>query len=156
ELSRDAGRSAFVIFQIRVFSCGRNNLDPMRKLVLRDYTANVLHKLSLYNDNVMEEFYLRTDKKEHVAEIIRGKNKNIWLGKVKKLVLRDYTVNVLPKLVLHGDNVLEVLRLDASKKTCLRNNGNKRQQHKTREGEEIGIGGCARDIVQKLYLEYVK
>ncbi|OIR55621.1 MAG: uncharacterized protein A8A55_3633, partial [Amphiamblys sp. WSBS2006] len=84
----------------------------VRKLELRDYAVNALPKLVLHKENLMEEFSLSATKEEHVSEIIHADNNSICFGKVKRLVLRGYSINVLPKLVLHKENVMEEFRLD--------------------------------------------
>ncbi|OIR58949.1 MAG: uncharacterized protein A8A55_0278 [Amphiamblys sp. WSBS2006] len=42
-------------------------------------------------------------------------NNSIWVGKLKKLEPSDYTMSILPKLRIHEENVMEFLRLSASK-----------------------------------------
>ncbi|OIR56167.1 MAG: uncharacterized protein A8A55_3088, partial [Amphiamblys sp. WSBS2006] len=91
-------------------------LRKVKKMKLRDYTVNILHRLVLHEENLMEEFHLEANKEEHVFEIIHAKNNNVLLGKVKRLELRDYTINILPKLVLHEENVMERFHLNADKK----------------------------------------
>ncbi|OIR55850.1 MAG: uncharacterized protein A8A55_3404, partial [Amphiamblys sp. WSBS2006] len=132
-------------------------LGRVKKLELWGYPVNILPRLVLHGENVMDEFCLNADKKEHVAEIIRVESKSIWLGKMKRLELRDYAVNVLPKLVLHGENIIEELRLDAAKKEHV-SEIMKTKDSSTRLGKvkKFESRRYASNIVQKLCLEYVE
>ncbi|OIR57137.1 MAG: uncharacterized protein A8A55_2109 [Amphiamblys sp. WSBS2006] len=87
-------------------------LEKINNLELRNYAANILPKLSLHGENAMEMFYLNAEKTEHVSEIAKTKNNSIKLGKVKKLELKVFGINILPKLVLHEENVMEEFRLN--------------------------------------------
>ncbi|OIR55581.1 MAG: uncharacterized protein A8A55_3673, partial [Amphiamblys sp. WSBS2006] len=87
----------------------------VRKLELRDYAVNALPKLVLHKENLMGEFSLEAAKEEYVSEIIHADNNSIWFGKMKRLVLRGYAINVLPKLVLHKENIMEEFSLEVAK-----------------------------------------
>ncbi|OIR57381.1 MAG: uncharacterized protein A8A55_1858 [Amphiamblys sp. WSBS2006] len=86
-----------------------NNLD------LELFAISILPKLKLHEENEMEEFSLSADKEEYVSEVTRAENNSIYLGKVKKLELRDYAVNALPKLKLHRENEMEKFCLNADR-----------------------------------------
>ncbi|OIR57722.1 MAG: uncharacterized protein A8A55_1509 [Amphiamblys sp. WSBS2006] len=90
-------------------------LGKVKSLELSGYSVNALPKLALHKENEMEEFYLDADKEEYVSEVIRAENKTIWLGKVKNLGLWSYAINILPKLCLHEESVMERLYLHAWK-----------------------------------------
>ncbi|OIR56111.1 MAG: uncharacterized protein A8A55_3143, partial [Amphiamblys sp. WSBS2006] len=86
----------------------------VKSLVLKDHTANLLPKLKLHEDNETEVLWLDAELGEHVSSILGAKDSSIWLGKVKNLRLERHAINLLPKLKLHEDNVLEeVFWLDA-------------------------------------------
>ncbi|OIR56910.1 MAG: uncharacterized protein A8A55_2337 [Amphiamblys sp. WSBS2006] len=88
-------------------------IGRVKKLALSGYAAETLPKLKLHDENVMEELILNTAEAKHITEILKTENSSIWVGKVKKLVLRRHTVEILPKLRLHCENVMEDLLLDA-------------------------------------------
>ncbi|OIR56613.1 MAG: uncharacterized protein A8A55_2639 [Amphiamblys sp. WSBS2006] len=85
----------------------------VKSLTLKDHTANLLPKLWLHDDNVMEELWLDVGVESLGWGILFTGDRSIWLGKVKNLRLEKHAVNLLPKLKLHEDNVVEVLRLSA-------------------------------------------
>ncbi|OIR57719.1 MAG: uncharacterized protein A8A55_1511 [Amphiamblys sp. WSBS2006] len=76
------------------------------------YYIGAFPKLILHEEHVIDNFHLNTGEEEHVSEIIWTENNSIWLGKVKKLEVRRYSVNILLKPVLHKENKLEKLLLD--------------------------------------------
>ncbi|OIR55763.1 MAG: uncharacterized protein A8A55_3491, partial [Amphiamblys sp. WSBS2006] len=84
-------------------------IGKVRKLTLRDYAAEVLPKLGIHEENVMEELSLSADDTKHLAKILKEEINSIWIGKVRKLTLRDYAVNILPKLRIHEENEMEEL-----------------------------------------------
>ncbi|OIR56230.1 MAG: uncharacterized protein A8A55_3024 [Amphiamblys sp. WSBS2006] len=79
-------------------------------MVLEHSAVNILPKLMLHEDSVMEEFELDADKGEFVSEILRAKD-SVWLGRVKSLRLEQYAINILPKLKLHENNVMDTLEI---------------------------------------------
>ncbi|OIR56205.1 MAG: uncharacterized protein A8A55_3049, partial [Amphiamblys sp. WSBS2006] len=86
----------------------------VKSLTLKDHTVNLLPKLKLHEDNETEELWLDAELGEHVSSILAAKDSSIWLGRVKSLKLYQHAINLLPKLKLHEDNVLEEeLSLDA-------------------------------------------
>ncbi|OIR57723.1 MAG: uncharacterized protein A8A55_1510 [Amphiamblys sp. WSBS2006] len=89
-------------------------VGKVKRLELLKYAANILPKLKLHKENVMEELYLSADKKEHVSEMIHTKDNSIWLGKMKNVKLLNFAIRTLPKLVLHGENAMEELCLNAA------------------------------------------
>ncbi|OIR55829.1 MAG: uncharacterized protein A8A55_3425, partial [Amphiamblys sp. WSBS2006] len=90
-------------------------LGKVKKMELFRYAINVLPKLQLHEENVMDEFCLSADRIEYVSEAILAENNNIWLGKVNKLDLKLFAINILPKLKLHEENVMEEFSLSAEK-----------------------------------------
>ncbi|OIR57403.1 MAG: uncharacterized protein A8A55_1836 [Amphiamblys sp. WSBS2006] len=88
-------------------------LGKVRKLRLERYGISLLPKLRLHEDNAMEKFSLGVINRKHVSEILHREDRSIWLGKAKKMVLMDYAISLLPKLMLHEDNVVDELWLDA-------------------------------------------
>ncbi|OIR57179.1 MAG: uncharacterized protein A8A55_2066 [Amphiamblys sp. WSBS2006] len=132
-------------------------LGKVKRLELKQFAINALPKLVLHKENVMDEFSLEAAKEEYVSEIIQADNNSIWFGKVKRLALRDYAANALPKLVLHKENVMEELSLDAWNKEHIS------EIMKIKDGS-IRLGKIKKfeprhyttNIVQKLSLEYVE
>ncbi|OIR55805.1 MAG: uncharacterized protein A8A55_3449, partial [Amphiamblys sp. WSBS2006] len=100
-------------------TCAENNsikLGKVKRLWLWFYAINILPKLKLHGENVMEEFCLSAGEKEHASEAICAENNSICLGKVKKLELELFAINILPKLVLHEENEMEEFSLSAGEK----------------------------------------
>ncbi|OIR57720.1 MAG: uncharacterized protein A8A55_1507, partial [Amphiamblys sp. WSBS2006] len=91
-------------------------LGKVKNLKLESYAIHILLKLKLHEENEMEEFSLNAEKKEYVSEVIRAENNTIWLGKVKNLRLKSFAIRILPKLVLHEENEMEVFHLSAGEK----------------------------------------
>ncbi|OIR55653.1 MAG: uncharacterized protein A8A55_3601, partial [Amphiamblys sp. WSBS2006] len=92
----------------------RNNsiwIGKVKSLNFRDYTVEILPKLKLHGENVMEEIVLDACRPEHITELLEMENSSIWIGKVESLNLKNYTLGILPKLRLHDENVLEKLDL---------------------------------------------
>ncbi|OIR57589.1 MAG: uncharacterized protein A8A55_1645 [Amphiamblys sp. WSBS2006] len=87
-------------------------VGKVKELGLCENVIEILPKLRLHRENVMEVFDLDANHPEYIYEILKTKNSSIWLGKIKKLKLRYYAVEILPKLRIHEENVMEVLELD--------------------------------------------
>ncbi|OIR55757.1 MAG: uncharacterized protein A8A55_3498, partial [Amphiamblys sp. WSBS2006] len=86
----------------------------VKKLNLVGDVVDILPKLDFHEENVMEEllvFY--ADKTEHISEILKTENNSIWIGKVHRLSLKNNAIQLLPKLRIHEDNVMEELWLNA-------------------------------------------
>ncbi|OIR56880.1 MAG: uncharacterized protein A8A55_2369, partial [Amphiamblys sp. WSBS2006] len=94
-------------------------VGKVEMLGLFGYAVEILPKLRIHGENVMEEFGLWTQYPENIAEILRMKNNSIWIGKVKKLELYNYAIEILPKLGIHEENVMEELELDAYWAECI-------------------------------------
>ncbi|OIR55614.1 MAG: uncharacterized protein A8A55_3640, partial [Amphiamblys sp. WSBS2006] len=97
-------------------------LGKVKSLKLYGYAINLLPKLKLHEDNVLGGLWLDNvlgglwlDKEfgECVSSILRAKDNSIWPWKVKSLKLEHHAINLLPKLWLHEDNVMEKFELDA-------------------------------------------
>ncbi|OIR57115.1 MAG: uncharacterized protein A8A55_2131, partial [Amphiamblys sp. WSBS2006] len=106
EFGLDAKKEEYVS---SILSAGDRSiwLGRVKSLKLYNHAVNTLPKLKLHEDNVMEYFWLHARQREHISEIFVKKDNSIWLGKVKKLELWNYAINLLPKLWLHEDNVME-------------------------------------------------
>ncbi|OIR57382.1 MAG: uncharacterized protein A8A55_1861, partial [Amphiamblys sp. WSBS2006] len=99
----------------------------VKRLKLSNYSIKILLKLKLYEEYVMEELVLNAPELEHVSGILYEAlyitrtgilykaNNDIYIGKVENLMLRDYSINILPKLKLHEGNVMEKFHLSAYK-----------------------------------------
>ncbi|OIR57760.1 MAG: uncharacterized protein A8A55_1471 [Amphiamblys sp. WSBS2006] len=62
-------------------------VGKVERLELNWYAIEILPKLRIHGENVMEEFSLSAYTSKCIAEILKMKNKSIWIGKVKRLVL---------------------------------------------------------------------
>ncbi|OIR56404.1 MAG: uncharacterized protein A8A55_2849, partial [Amphiamblys sp. WSBS2006] len=94
-------------------------LGKVERLKLQGYMINILPKLILYEENVMKKLSLDADEKLHLLEILYIADNSIQVGKVKKLKLQGYMINILPKLILYEENVMKKLSLDADEKLHL-------------------------------------
>ncbi|OIR57013.1 MAG: uncharacterized protein A8A55_2233 [Amphiamblys sp. WSBS2006] len=86
-------------------------IGKVRFLILEGYALEMLPRLRIHEENVMERLFLSADKAEHLTEILREENNSIWIRKIKSLVLRWHAIGILPKLKIHDEDVMEVLRL---------------------------------------------
>ncbi|OIR55708.1 MAG: uncharacterized protein A8A55_3546, partial [Amphiamblys sp. WSBS2006] len=75
---------------------------------------NILPKLGISEDSVIEEFKLTANEEEHVAGILKQK-KPFCVGRVEDMWLLDYAVGVITKMSLE-DYGVENLRLTAYEK----------------------------------------
>ncbi|OIR56556.1 MAG: uncharacterized protein A8A55_2697, partial [Amphiamblys sp. WSBS2006] len=90
-------------------------VGKVKKVSLHSYALEILPKLGIHKENVMDVFSLNTGKTKHITGILKTKKKSIWIGKVKKLVLRKHAVEILPKLGIHKENVMDVFSLNTGK-----------------------------------------
>ncbi|OIR57478.1 MAG: uncharacterized protein A8A55_1759 [Amphiamblys sp. WSBS2006] len=88
-------------------------IGKVKNLSLERYAVGILPKLGIHRENEMEELRLTAYDFGHISEILKTDNKSIWIGKVKILRLERYAVEILPKLVFHEENEMEVLGLIA-------------------------------------------
>ncbi|OIR56761.1 MAG: uncharacterized protein A8A55_2488 [Amphiamblys sp. WSBS2006] len=87
-------------------------IGKVRRLDLKHYAVEILPKLKLHEEKEMGELFLYAKYPEHITKIIKAENSSIWVGKVKRLELKDYAVEILPKLRIHEENVMENFYLD--------------------------------------------
>ncbi|OIR57323.1 MAG: uncharacterized protein A8A55_1914 [Amphiamblys sp. WSBS2006] len=80
-----------------------------KEIVLENYAVNILPKLKFHEYNELLRLILSADLREHLGPILGTENGSISARNPKAIALRDYTVNILPKLRFHEDN--ELLRL---------------------------------------------
>ncbi|OIR57586.1 MAG: uncharacterized protein A8A55_1647 [Amphiamblys sp. WSBS2006] len=86
-------------------------MEKVRRLELRGYAIQILPKLGIHGESVMEGLILSAYFPEDITEILKERNNSIWVGRVKLLILGNYATQIFPKLRIHEDNVMEVLRL---------------------------------------------
>ncbi|OIR55752.1 MAG: uncharacterized protein A8A55_3502, partial [Amphiamblys sp. WSBS2006] len=82
------------------------------------FAVRILPELVFRGENVVEELVLDVDYPDRITKILKilgKKNNNTldWMGKVKRLELKDHAIKILPKLRFYEENVMEVLRLKA-------------------------------------------
>eukprot|EP00917_Polyrhabdina_sp_WS-2016_P013282 GHVP01029241.1.p1 GENE.GHVP01029241.1~~GHVP01029241.1.p1 ORF type:complete len:580 (-),score=77.00 GHVP01029241.1:294-2033(-) len=83
------------------------------RMTFYNYSINVVPKLQINEDNILEELYLNNKTKEQVREIIELKDKSIFIGKItKRISLYKYSINIFSKIILNGNNIIERLSLD--------------------------------------------
>ncbi|OIR57067.1 MAG: uncharacterized protein A8A55_2177 [Amphiamblys sp. WSBS2006] len=90
-----------------------NWIRSAKKLSLEGRAIEILPRLGLYKESEMEEIVLGGDCSYYISEILEMERNSGWMGKVKNLRLEGCAVDILPKLVFHGENVMEVLDLYA-------------------------------------------
>ncbi|OIR56725.1 MAG: uncharacterized protein A8A55_2525, partial [Amphiamblys sp. WSBS2006] len=88
-------------------------VGKVKKLELRDYAAEMLPKLRFNKENEMEELSLSADRPLPIGKKLQIKQNSIWIGKLKRLKLEGYAVEVLPRLGFHEKNKMEELNLCA-------------------------------------------
>ncbi|OIR57222.1 MAG: uncharacterized protein A8A55_2021, partial [Amphiamblys sp. WSBS2006] len=88
-------------------------VGKVKKLILKGHAVEILPKIKLHGENVLEELELDASYEENIADIFRMESKSIWVGKVKKLKLLYFGIEILPKLRMHGENVMKELALYA-------------------------------------------
>ncbi|OIR56615.1 MAG: uncharacterized protein A8A55_2637 [Amphiamblys sp. WSBS2006] len=137
----------------KILKTKNNNIwvGMVKSLRLEGYAVGILPKLGLHEENEMEVFCLSVEHSEHIAGILVMENECIWVGKVKKMRLIGYAVDILPKLDLHEENEMEVLDLYAD------NLGHisgvlKNDNIWVGMVESLLLGGYAVDILSKLGL----
>ncbi|OIR55707.1 MAG: uncharacterized protein A8A55_3547, partial [Amphiamblys sp. WSBS2006] len=88
-------------------------VGKVEKLRLAGSTVEILPKFRLDQENEMGELVLTT-KHSYNTTILKEENNSIWVGKVKRLKLYGHAVEILPKLIIHQENVMELLELNAT------------------------------------------
>ncbi|OIR57976.1 MAG: uncharacterized protein A8A55_1240 [Amphiamblys sp. WSBS2006] len=88
-------------------------IGKTRKLELKGYAIQIFPKLGFHKENMVEEIYLCSDSLEQIAGIVEMENNSIWVGRVKKLELHGYAIQIFPRLGFHEENVIEKLSLDS-------------------------------------------
>ncbi|OIR58942.1 MAG: uncharacterized protein A8A55_0279 [Amphiamblys sp. WSBS2006] len=117
-------------------------VGKVKVLRLEKHAIQVLPKLRIHEENVMGELRLNTDCLEHITEILKTENSSIWMGKVKVLCLRHHAVEILPKLRIHGENVMEELSLSPDKNDHL-------TEILKEENKSIWIGKVKRLVLER-------
>ncbi|OIR57742.1 MAG: uncharacterized protein A8A55_1482 [Amphiamblys sp. WSBS2006] len=98
-----------ILEQEKPFCVGR-----VKRMWLLGYAVGVITKMD-HEDCEVERLWLVASEKEHVAGILK-QSQTICVGRVKILDLDDYAVSILPKLGVHKNCVVELLRLYADEK----------------------------------------
>ncbi|OIR55671.1 MAG: uncharacterized protein A8A55_3583, partial [Amphiamblys sp. WSBS2006] len=95
-------------------------LGKIKNIELENNTVDLLSKLRLPEDNVLEMLEVYACNKRCFTELARQPNASIWLGRIKNIKLMYYAVDALPKLLVPEDNVVERLETSAGKQEhCL-------------------------------------
>ncbi|OIR56568.1 MAG: uncharacterized protein A8A55_2684 [Amphiamblys sp. WSBS2006] len=88
-------------------------VGKVKKLITQHYGAEIIPKLRIHEENVMEELDLYADANGNIADILKEENNSVWVGRIKKMTLTKCAIRVLPKFRMHEENVLEELELEA-------------------------------------------
>ncbi|OIR55764.1 MAG: uncharacterized protein A8A55_3490, partial [Amphiamblys sp. WSBS2006] len=62
-------------------------------------------------DGCIQSLSLKSSKRGYIEEILETESHLSWIAKVKKLSLTGYAVEILSKLRIHEENVMEKLKL---------------------------------------------
>ncbi|OIR57745.1 MAG: uncharacterized protein A8A55_1486 [Amphiamblys sp. WSBS2006] len=87
----------------------------VKTIDLEGYAVSILPKLIIHKDSMVERLSLYGSEKEHVAAVLE-QGQVFWVGRVKKVELRDYAVSTLLKLGIHKGCEVGWLWLDADEK----------------------------------------
>ncbi|OIR57588.1 MAG: uncharacterized protein A8A55_1651 [Amphiamblys sp. WSBS2006] len=68
---------------------------------------------------MMEELVLDADCSVHITEILKTENCSIWIGKVKKIWLEGFAIQILPKLRFHRENEIYMFGLNIYNIHCI-------------------------------------
>ncbi|OIR57744.1 MAG: uncharacterized protein A8A55_1488 [Amphiamblys sp. WSBS2006] len=88
-------------------------IGRVKKIELTGYAVGILPKLGVNEDSVAESLSLDANREKHVAAI-HEHGQTIFVGRVKRMWLREYAVRVITKKI-RGDSEVEELNLSASK-----------------------------------------
>ncbi|OIR56434.1 MAG: uncharacterized protein A8A55_2819 [Amphiamblys sp. WSBS2006] len=153
ELSLEACHSKTLVDEIYHKTTRSIWIGRVKKLKLKDYAVEIFFKLRIHEENEMEELSLEAcHSKTLVDEIYHKTTRSIWIGKVKKLTLKDYAVGILPKLRIHEENEMEELSLEACHSETLIDEISKTRDRSIWIGKvrKINLTGYAEKIKDKL------
>ncbi|OIR58741.1 MAG: uncharacterized protein A8A55_0474 [Amphiamblys sp. WSBS2006] len=122
-----------------------------KEISLVGYAVNILPRLDLEEVGNPNELYLCGGGIKDVAAIIAQKEK-ISVRGVKKIVLRDYAVAILPRLDLEEVGELEGLSLFADEKEHVAAILAKKEKIPVRGVKEISLVGYAASVLPRLDL----
>ncbi|OIR56352.1 MAG: uncharacterized protein A8A55_2904, partial [Amphiamblys sp. WSBS2006] len=88
-------------------------VGKVKNLVLLEYAIEILPKLKFHEEIEIEELLLSAYSSGQISRILEAKDNSLWVGRVKELYLSGYTMEILPKLRFHEENVIEGLLLSA-------------------------------------------
>ncbi|OIR58524.1 MAG: uncharacterized protein A8A55_0696 [Amphiamblys sp. WSBS2006] len=88
-------------------------VGKVKKLFLDEYAMEILPKLRLCEDNVMEKLRLYANDAGQISRILGVDDRSIWMGKVKGLCLGVYAIEILPKLRFCEETEIEKFGLCA-------------------------------------------
>ncbi|OIR56449.1 MAG: uncharacterized protein A8A55_2803 [Amphiamblys sp. WSBS2006] len=118
---------------------------------LKNYTIELLPKLRLHGENVMKKLDLYTHIPQNITEILKEENNSIWIGEVKTLELGGYAVEILPKLRLHEENVMDEFILRACRPGYFTETLKKENKSIwIGKVKEVRLEGLAKEIENKL------
>ncbi|OIR56460.1 MAG: uncharacterized protein A8A55_2793, partial [Amphiamblys sp. WSBS2006] len=87
-------------------------IGSVEEMTLKNYAVSILPKMRTSKNSEVGFLLLYAYEKEHVAEIL-SQDQPFCVGRVKNMVLEDYAVSILPKLIIHKDCKIEILYLNA-------------------------------------------
>ncbi|OIR56925.1 MAG: uncharacterized protein A8A55_2325 [Amphiamblys sp. WSBS2006] len=91
---------------------GSIRIGRIKKIKLTAYSVNILQKINIPEDNVIEHLQLTSCERKHLEGIIEMEDLSIKTGRVKAISLEEYAACILPKLNIPEDNIMEKLVLD--------------------------------------------
>ncbi|OIR56263.1 MAG: uncharacterized protein A8A55_2991 [Amphiamblys sp. WSBS2006] len=118
---------AAILAQEKTFCVGSGRV---KNISLGSYAVNVLTRIEISEDGEVESLTLKAYKKEHVAAILtREQTFCVGSGRVKNISLGSYAVNVLARIEISEDCLLEMFIMHA----------NEEQSFKLLEAEDRSI-----------------
>ncbi|OIR56985.1 MAG: uncharacterized protein A8A55_2260 [Amphiamblys sp. WSBS2006] len=89
-------------------------VERVKNMRLCGYAVSVISKMSIHEDYRVENLKMYAEKEEHVAAVL-AQGQTICVGRVKNMGLWGYAANILPKMRIHEDNIMEEFVLTAAR-----------------------------------------
>ncbi|OIR57068.1 MAG: uncharacterized protein A8A55_2178 [Amphiamblys sp. WSBS2006] len=132
---------------------GSNSIwvGKVKALKLEWYALEILPKLAFHKETEMEVLFLNAYSPEYISEIRKTENCSVWIGKVRNVFLYNHTIQILPKLRIHGENGMEELYLCADKEEHIAEIlAMENSSVRIGKVKKLGLGGHAVEIEDKL------
>ncbi|OIR56839.1 MAG: uncharacterized protein A8A55_2411 [Amphiamblys sp. WSBS2006] len=123
----------------------------LKILSLIDAGATILPKLNISEDNIMKTFFISSNKKKDISEIIKMDDGSVVLGKLEEISLVDYGVSIFLKIIIPEDNTMESLCFSSYKRAPVKELLTKEDRSiRTGEFKNLSLKGHAVCLFPKL------